>query len=78
MVIGVRDLRNRTRQVVDAVRAGQLVTLTVNGESVAHIVPHRARWLSGAGLREQLQERAADPGLQRDLDILLCNTLDRR
>jgi prevent-host-death family protein len=43
MVIGVRDLRNRTGQVVDAVKAGELVTLTVHGEPVADIVPHGHR-----------------------------------
>jgi prevent-host-death family protein len=78
MVIGVRDLRNRTAQVVDAVKAGELVTLTVHGEPVADIVPHgrRVRWLSGAGLREQLQDRAADPGLRSELDQLVGDTLD--
>ena len=47
--IGVRDLRNRTGQVIDAVQAGERVTLTVRGEPVADIVPHgrRARWLVG-------------------------------
>jgi prevent-host-death family protein len=40
MEIGVRDLRNRTSQVIDAVQAGQRVTLTVHGEPVADIVPH--------------------------------------
>ncbi len=78
MVIGVRDLRNRTGQVVDAVKAGERVTLTVHGEPVADIVPHggRARWLSGAGLRDQLQHRAADPGLRHELDALAGQTLD--
>jgi prevent-host-death family protein len=78
MVIGVRDLRNRTTQVVDAVKAGELVTLTVHGEPVADIVPHahRVRWLSGVGLREQLQDRAADPALQRELDTLVGETID--
>lgn len=41
MEVGVRDLRNRTSQVVDAVKAGVPVTLTVHGEPVADIVPHR-------------------------------------
>jgi len=78
MVIGVRDLRNRTGQVVDAVKAGELVTLTVHGDPVADIVPHghRVRWLSGAGLREQLQDRAADPALQHELDVVVGDTLD--
>ncbi|WP_193692836.1 type II toxin-antitoxin system Phd/YefM family antitoxin [Mycobacterium tuberculosis] len=49
MEVGVRDLRNRTSQVVDAVKAGVPVPLTVHGEPVADIVPHRRRirWLSG-------------------------------
>jgi len=78
MVIGVRDLRNRIGQVIDAVKAGELVTLTVHGEPVADIVSHsrRARWLSGVGLREQLRDRAADPALQRELDMLVGDTLD--
>lgn len=78
MEIGVRDLRNRTGQVIDAVRAGERVTLTVHGEPIADIVPHghRTRWLPGAHLREQLGERAADPALQRQLDELTGQTLD--
>jgi prevent-host-death family protein len=32
MEIGVRDLRNHTARVVDAVRAGERVTLTVRGD----------------------------------------------
>jgi prevent-host-death family protein len=78
MEIGVRDLRNRTSQVIDAVHAGERVTLTVHGEPVADIVPHgrRARWLSGEHLREQLRDRAADPKLTHELDDLAGHTLD--
>jgi prevent-host-death family protein len=78
MYIGVRDLRNHTARVVDAVRAGERVTLTVHGEPVADIVPHgqRTRWLSGAHVHEELSRRAADPGLERDLDALARQTLD--
>lgn len=75
----MRDLRNRTAQVIDAVQAGERVTLTVHGEPVADIVPHgrRARWLSGEHLREQLRERAADPGLAGELDEVVGQTLDQ-
>jgi prevent-host-death family protein len=78
MEIGVRDLRNRTSQVIDAVRAGERVTLTVHGEPIADIVPHerRVRWLSGSALREELEHRAADTQLQEELDLLAGNTLD--
>jgi len=49
MEIGVRDLRNRTAQVIEAVRGGERVTLTVHGGPIADIVPHGARtcWLAG-------------------------------
>ena len=78
MEIGVRDLRNRTGQVIDAVQAGERVTLTVHGEPVADIVPHgrRARWLSGDNLREQLRDRAADADLTGELNELNGQTLD--
>lgn len=78
MEVGVRDLRNLTRQVVDAVKAGEQVTLTVHGEPVADIVPHRrrVRWLSGERLRTELAERSADAGLTAELDELSGQTLD--
>lgn len=78
MEIGVRDLRNRTAQVIEAVSAGERVVLTVRGEAIADIVPHgrRARWLSGSLLRAQLEDRAADPGLAAELDQLVGHTLD--
>lgn len=78
MEVGVRMLRNDTRRVIDAVQAGERVTLTVRGEAVADIVPHggRSRWLSGAALRDQLAERSADPGLADDLADLAGDTLD--
>ena len=78
MEIGVRELRNRTSQVIDAVRAGERVVLTVHGEAVADIVPHgrRTRWLQGDHLRRELVERAADPALRHDLDALAGQTLD--
>ncbi len=75
--VGVRDLRNHTARVIDAVRAGERVTLTVRGEPIADIVPHgaRTRWLSGAGLQEQLEHRSADPALRDDLDELAGQAL---
>jgi len=78
MEIGVRELRNRTARVIDAVKAGERVVLTVNGEPMADIVPHggRTRWLSGEHLREQLEERSSDPGLGKELDVLAGETLD--
>lgn len=77
MEVGVRDLRNDTARVLDAVRAGERVTLTVRGEPIADIVPHgrRTRWLSGEAMRAQLSDRGADPLLRADLDELAGQTL---
>lgn len=77
MEVGVRELRNNTRDVIDAVRSGETVTLTVRGQVVADIVPHgsRNRWLSGASVRAQLAHRKADPGLSDDLASLTGSTL---
>lgn len=77
-LVGVRDLRNHTSHVIDAVGGGERVTLTVHGQPVADIVPHaeRRRWLSGAELRVHLAERAADRGLLDALDELAGQTLD--
>lgn len=78
MEIGVRDLRNRTADVIAAVESGERVTLTVHGTAVADVVPHgrRARWLSGPTLERELAERAADPGLTADLAELAGQALD--
>lgn len=77
MEIGVRDLRNRTAMVIDAVRAGERVVLTVNGEPAADIVPHgeRTRWLGGAQFRDQLLDRSADAPLRGELDDVAGQTL---
>ena len=74
----MRELRNRTSWVIDRVRSGERVTLTVRGERIADIVPHeqRTRWLSGARLRDELTDRAADPGLIDELADLTGQTLD--
>lgn len=76
--VGVRELRNRTSRVIDAVRAGERVILTVHGEAIADIVPHgrRTRWLPGDLLRRELAQRSADPALRSDLDALVGQTLD--
>jgi prevent-host-death family protein len=78
MDVSVRDLRNRTAEVVAAVQAGQHVTLTNRGEPVADIVPHRrrTRWLPGSWLREELVDRQADAQLSDDLARLAGQTID--
>lgn len=77
MQIGVRDLRNRTAEVIEAVRSGELVTLTVHGVPVADVVPHggRDRWVSGPLLWQRLESGQADARLSLDLDRLAGETL---
>jgi prevent-host-death family protein len=68
--VSVRDLRNHTADVVAAVRSGERVTLTVNRDPVADIVPHleqRDPWVSSAVLRSIVREAPADENLLSDL-----------
>lgn len=68
--VSVRDLRNSTADVVAAVRAGERLTLTVNHDPVADIVPHveqRDPWAPSSVLREIVREAPADEGLLTDL-----------
>ena len=78
MQVNVRDLRNRTTDVIAAVQAGETVILSVRGEPLADIVPHRrrSRWLPGTWLAEELHTRAADPALREDLDDLVGETIE--
>jgi prevent-host-death family protein len=68
--VSVRELRNSTAAVVAAVRAGEELTLTVNREPVADIVPHverRSPWVAASELRRIVREAPADAGLLDDL-----------
>jgi prevent-host-death family protein len=73
-----RDLRNRTRQVLDRVEAGEDVTITVDGRPVASLtrVSNQQRWISRDLLFEQLQRIQADSGLADDLAALAPDTTD--
>jgi prevent-host-death family protein len=68
--VSVRDLRNSTAAVVAAVRTGEELTLTVNHEPVADIVPHierRSPWVASSELRRIIREAPADADLLDDL-----------
>lgn len=68
--VSVRDLRNSTAAVVAAVRAGEELTLTVNRQPVADIVPHverRSPWVPASELRRIVRDSSADHGLLDDL-----------
>jgi len=70
----VRELRNHTAAVVAALREGEQVTLTVNRDPVADIVPHtdpsdsaKDPWVPARVLREIVRDVPADTGLLADL-----------
>ncbi len=68
--VSVRELRNSTADVVAAVRAGERVTLTVNHDPVADIVPHieqRDPWVPLTVLLDIVREVPADGALLADL-----------
>jgi prevent-host-death family protein len=68
--VSVRDLRNSTADVIAAVRSGERVTLTVNRDPVADIVPHieqRDPWVPSTVLHSIVSEAPADEGLLADL-----------
>lgn len=43
MTVGVRELRQRAAEIIDAVRDGEVVTVTYRGKPVAQINPIRSR-----------------------------------
>jgi prevent-host-death family protein len=78
--VASRDLRNRTRQVLDRVEAGEDVTITVDGRPVARVtrVAQRPTWVSRDALRAWLETGTADAGLADDLDDLVPEMIDDR
>lgn len=77
--ISVRDLRNRTADVVAAVRAGERLSLTVNRMPVADIVPHagsRSPWVPSHSLRQLVTQTGVDPGLLDDLADVRGDVID--
>jgi antitoxin (DNA-binding transcriptional repressor) of toxin-antitoxin stability system len=69
--ISVRQLRNQTAAAVAAVRSGERLSLTVNREPVADIIPHkvsRSPWVPSSTLRSIVAEAGADAALLDDLE----------
>jgi prevent-host-death family protein len=76
--VASRDLRNRTRQLLDRVAAGERLTITVDGRPVAVLGPvaSRPRWMSRDEFVRRVVEHQADPGLTRELAALAPDTTD--
>jgi len=79
--VSVRQLRNHTADVVAAVRSGERLSLTVNREPVADIVPHKATrspWVHSETLRKIVEEAGADARLLDDLADVRGSLIDER
>jgi prevent-host-death family protein len=78
MDVASRDLRNNTRRVLDRVRAGESVTITVDGRPVAVLQPagRRPRWMGRDEFVRRIVENQADPGLMEELRALADDTTD--
>lgn len=74
--VAARELRNHTARVLDRVAHGEQVTITVNGEPVADLVPTRSRRRRFMTRSEFLQIPLADPGLRDELEELAGQTLN--
>ncbi|MDR1295765.1 MAG: type II toxin-antitoxin system prevent-host-death family antitoxin [Bifidobacteriaceae bacterium] len=68
--VAVRDLRNRTAEVVAHVRAGESVILTSRGERVARIEPIDSARRPYLSPHEVMAFPQADAALRRDLALL--------
>ena len=76
--VASRELRNRTRVLLDRVAAGEHITITVDGRPVAQLVPPepRPRWMTREVFIARVLAHQADPGLAADLAELAPDTTD--
>lgn len=77
--VSIRELRNRTSDVIASVNAGERIVLTSNGRPIADVVPHieRSRWVPGDLVLQALADgAAADRELRHELDAVLGGSTD--
>ena len=74
--VSVRELRNRTAEVLRRVEAGERVRMTVDRRPVAELIPlpRRAPWLPRSRVLDTLVQ--ADAGLRHELARALPDTID--
>ena len=67
--VASRELRNRTRVLLDRVAAGEHITITVDGRPVARLVPPepRPRWMAREVFITRIPGITTDTGLAADL-----------
>lgn len=78
MDVSVRELRNHTARVIEAVEAGERVVLTVHGRATADIVPHELRSVRRpvAALLRDLAAAPTDAAFGHDIADALNATTD--
>ena len=76
--VASRDLRNRTRALLDRVEAGESITITVDGRPVATLEPvgRRPRFMARDQFARDLLAHRADPALRAELRELAPETTD--
>ncbi|MDQ3721705.1 MAG: type II toxin-antitoxin system prevent-host-death family antitoxin [Actinomycetota bacterium] len=74
--VSVRELRNRTAEVLRRVEAGERLQVTVDRRPVAELIPlpSRGTWVPRRRVLDGLVQ--ADSGLRSDLDQALPDTID--
>ena len=76
--VASRELRNRTRALLDRAAAGESVTITVDGRPVAVLGPvaRRPRWLRREEFIGRILAHQADARLAAELRQLAPDTTD--
>jgi len=76
--VASRALRNQTRALLDRVAAGEHITITVDGNPVAQLVPPdaRPRWMPRSVFAARILAHQADHGMVMDLRQLAPDTTD--
>jgi prevent-host-death family protein len=70
--VASRELRNRTRALLDRVATGEQITITVDGRPVARLIPPepRPRWMMREIFVARVLGHQADAALAADLTEL--------
>lgn len=76
--VASRELRNRTRALLDRVEAGEDLRITVDGRPVAVLIPadRRPTAMPRARFLQLISGHQADPQLREDLRELSPDTTD--
>ena len=76
--VASRELRNRTRSLLDRVEAGESLTITVDGRPVAILrsIGRRTRWVRRDEFASTVLANQADARLSEDLDALAGEMTD--